>query len=226
MEGNRLLHREKCSKCGKCTKVCCSGALVMAGKMMTVEEIVAEVEKDRPFYKNSGGGVTFSGGEPLLQKDFLKALLAECKSRGIHTAVESAINVPWKWLEEIQPYVDLFLVDVKLIDEEKHKQVTGVSNARILENLVKLAEAVCELWIRVPVIPEVNDNIEEIGKIAELVKGLKKVKLIELVPFHGMAKGKYESLGMDYKAADYNPPTDDLMNKLNSILKVKGFTAV
>ena len=117
---------------------------------------MAEIEKDRPFYRNSNGGVTFSGGEPLLQKEFIKEILQECKNREINTAVDTAGNIPWQVFEEIKPFVDLFLFDMKAFNEEKHRELTGVGNKRILENLTKLASSDIEIWIRIPIIPEVN----------------------------------------------------------------------
>ena len=200
--GKRKFIRDLCKHCGKCVEACNNKALVMAGKRMTVAQVLKEVEKDKIFYDRSGGGVTFSGGEPLLHPGFLFELLKKVKAKGIHTAVETAGNVPWKTFEDVLPYTDLFLYDVKVIDEEKHKAFTGVSNKQIVENLKKLGTMKTALSIRIPVIPGVNDTAGEMERIACLVKDFSAVTSIELMPYHNIAQGKYESLGIEYKFKD------------------------
>jgi len=217
--GKRILKRELCKRCGECAKSCYADALVMVGQEMTVEQVMEKVVRDKPFYLNSGGGVTFSGGEALLQKDFLKALLIESKKYGFHTAVDTAGNVSWQVFDEIMPYVDLFLYDLKMIDEQKHREATGVQNRVILENLSKLAESNVELWIRIPIIPGFNDDIDEVKGMADFIKNLKKVDLVELLPFHRFGEKKYESLDMDYKAKNYLPPSKEHMTRLINIFK-------
>ncbi len=209
IDGQRVFLREICSGCGKCAEFCYAEALVMAGEEMTVEEVVEEVEKDKAFYDNSGGGVTLSGGEALLQKDFAKAILIESKKRGLHTVVDTAGNVPWQLFEEVLPYVDLFLYDIKVLDDKKHRRATGVGNERILDNFSKLAMAGKDICIRIPVIPNLNDNKEEMEKMAAFIKGLNGIHTVELLPFHGLGEGKYESLGMEYQAKGYISPSDD-----------------
>jgi pyruvate formate lyase activating enzyme len=131
----QVFERARCIRCGKCAESCCSGALVLTGKTMTVDAVMAEIEKDRPFYGKSGGGVTFSGGEPVLQAGFLSGMLKACKSRGLHTVVETAGNVPWSSLLGIAAYTDLFLYDLKAMDACTHIRTTGAGNKRILDNL-------------------------------------------------------------------------------------------
>ena len=221
-EGQRFFKREICRGCGECAGTCYGEALVLTGKMMTGEEIIKEVEKDRPFYKNSDGGVTFSGGEPLLQKEFLKALLMGSKDRGLHTAVDTAGNVPWQSFKEILPYTDLFLFDIKAYSEKIHKQATGAGNSRIIENLKLLTTENNDIWIRIPVIPDINDNMEEMEKISAYLAGLKRIKQIELLPYHQFGAGKYETLGMEYKAMKCVPPNKELMDRLEGLFIKKG----
>jgi pyruvate formate lyase activating enzyme len=194
--------RKSCGGCGKCAEVCYAEALILRGKSMTVGEVMAEVEKDRAFYEKSGGGVTFSGGEPLLQADFLCALLRESKLQGINTAVDTAGNAAWEIFESIMPYADLWLYDFKILDNAKHKEATGVYNDRILENLRTLIDAGANVHVRIPVIPSVNDGEAEMKSMAEFLEKLGHAGSVEYLPFHQMAGGKYESLGMTYQAAD------------------------
>lgn len=216
-KGQRIFKRELCKKCGKCAEICYASALVMAGKEMTVEQVMEEVIKDQPFYLNSGGGVTFSGGEPLLQKDFAKALLIDSKKYGLHTAVDTAGNVPWQVFEEILSYVDLFLYDLKVIDKQKHEEVTGIQNHIILDNLKKLAMKGANIWIRIPIIPGINDNIDEMKKMNDFIKCLEGVNKVELLPFHRLSEKKYESLGMEYKAKNYLTPSKENMAELKKV---------
>lgn len=223
IQGNKIFDRDKCIQCGNCAENCYAEALVMTGKETEIEEVMAEILRDELFYKNSGGGVTFSGGEPFLQKDFLKELLIRCKEEGLHTAVESALNISWETLQEIKPYIDLFLVDIKVMDEKMHQAVTGASNNKILQNLKMLAKEAVNLRIRIPVIPGVNDNLNEMDKIADFLKELKGVHNVELMPYHSMAQGKYESLAMDNKSKGYTPPPEEFLKSAIDLFRNKGF---
>ncbi len=209
--GQRLYVRDFCQACGRCVQECFAGALVTKARSMTVEQVLAEVERDRDYYAPSKGGVTFSGGEPLLQPDFLRALLRACKSRGLHTAVDTAANVPWESLEMVLPYTNIFLVDVKAHDEELHRRGTGVSNRLILDNLARLVQGRAEVWVRIPIIPGYNDDPAELAAIADLLHGLKGLWRIELLPFHHLGAGKYESLGLEYACAGLSIPSPDFM---------------
>lgn len=217
--GRKVFKRNLCIQCGKCAEICYAGALEMAGEKISVKEVVDEVEKDRAFYENSGGGVTFSGGEPLVQKEFLKELLAESKRRGLHTAVETAGNVPWEAFEEITPFTDLFLYDVKVMDSKKHKAATGSANKRCIGNLKKLAEKGANIHIRIPVISRVNDTQEDMHEIVEFVKTTGRSIPMELLPFHRMGEGKYASLDLEYKAKEYEAPTDEKLQKLKQVFE-------
>lgn len=220
--GERGFLRDLCESCGRCAEECYADALVLVGKVMSVQEIINEVEKDRSFYKTSNGGVTFSGGEPLLQKDFIYALLLESKSKGFHTAVDTAGNVAWEVFDTVLPYVDLVLFDVKAVSEDKHIKGTGVSNTRILENLKKLSTVGTRIWIRIPIIPGFNDNTNDMEEVAALVRDLANIDLIELMPFHRLGKGKYESLGLEYACKDYETPSSEHMSRLVKVFTDRG----
>lgn len=165
------------------------------GKEYTVDEVMKVVCKDKRFYERSGGGVTFSGGEPMLQIDFLSEILKECQKNGIHTAVDTAGHVPFAYFERILPYTDLFLYDVKCADSETHKRYTGVENELILENLCALLKMDKRVWVRVPVIPTVNDSEAELERIKDLIATCGTPERIELLPYHAMGEHKYKALG-------------------------------
>ena len=175
--------RALCIECGLCTASCYAEARELVGRTMTVAEVLAEIEGDISFYDESGGGVTFSGGDPLLQRDFLLALLKACRAKEIHTAVDTSGSFSWPALEMIRPYVDLFLYDLKLMDEERHKRVTGVSNRLILQNLEALSKLGHKIIIRVAVVPGINDderNIYQTGAFAASLPHLEGVSLLAL----------------------------------------------
>ena len=213
--------RSLCVTCGECIEECCAEALQLAGERMTVEQAAAEVLRDRAFYETNGGGVTLSGGEPLLQREFTLALLQRLKSEEIHTAIETTAYFPWERLEEVLPLVDLVMMDIKHFDSEQHKAATGVPNERILANARRLAQSGKPLLFRTPVIPTVNDTPEAIGAIAGYVEELNGLRppgarplTLELLPFHRMAGDKYRSLEMDYRAATLETPTKEHLNEL------------
>ena len=206
-------HFEQCDFCGKCALYCPQDARKICGKEYTVEEVLSEILKDKAYYGESGG-VTFSGGECMLQIDFLKAILEKCKENGVHTAVDTAGNVPWEYFEKILPYTDLFLYDVKCISEDLHKEGTGVSNRLILENLQKLSENKAEIIVRVPVIPEFNGNDYEMQKIADYLKDL-RIKKVELLPYHAMGEHKWTAIGMEAKR--FSIPRSEDMEKFKTL---------
>ena len=204
---------EKCSLCGKCVIECQAEARTIAGKEYTADEVVRELVKDKRLYENSGGGVTFSGGECMLQTDFLIELLKRCKEEGIHTAVDTAGHIPPEYFERIMPYTDLFLYDVKCVDSEKHKKYTGVGNELILSNLQKLLDANKRVIIRVPVISGVNDSMDEIVKIKKICTGAEK---IELLPYHAMGEHKYAALGK--RVQPFIAPSEEKMKELKNLI--------
>ena len=222
--GSHVYARERCVVCGRCADGCFAGALQLTGKLVTVDEVVAEVERDQPFYASSGGGVTLSGGEPLLQAAFAQAILERCKATGIHTAIETAANCRWRELAALLPVTDLVMMDIKHMDAAKHRAVTGVSNARILANARRLALSGVALTLRTPVIPTVNDTEQEIAAIAAFGRELQAMRstsapsappiTYELLPFHRLAGDKFASLGLDDRSAALTPLSSERMAEL------------
>ena len=206
---------EKCELCGKCTIYCPHDAREICGKEYTVDEVLKEILKDKTFYDNSGGGVTFSGGECMLQIDFLAELLKRCKENGIHTAVDTAGHVPFEFFERIIPYTDLFLYDVKCFDSDKHRQYTGVENQLILKNLKSLLAKSTPVWIRIPIIPTVNDTEEELQRIKEYLSSCSTPEKIELLPYHAMGEHKYAAIGKE--AQIFSTPSEEKMMRLKKI---------
>ena len=204
-----------CDLCGKCALYCPHDAREICGRRYTVEEVLREVEKDRAFYEASGGGVTFSGGECMLQIDFLEELLRECKKNGIHTAVDTAGQVPFERFERILPHTDLILYDVKCYDSEKHRKYTGVGNELILENLARLLSSGKKLWVRIPVIPSVNDSESEMFAIRRFFDVHGYPERIELLPYHAMGEHKYEALGMT--PGRFNVPSEETVRALRDL---------
>jgi pyruvate formate lyase activating enzyme len=201
-------YKEKCVNCGACADVCYAGARVMSGKEMTVDEVMAEVLQDVNYYRNSGGGVTVSGGEVTVQSEFTQAILEACKREGISTAIETNMYADWKVFERLIPALDLVMLDVKLFNGEAHQKWTGVDNARVLENVKKMC-AHLPVIVRTPVIPGVNDNEEEIGKIATFVKGLDNVEYYELLLYNPLGESKYQALGINNRFSGEKPQTGE-----------------
>ena len=206
---------ESCDLCGKCTIYCPHDAREICGKEYTVDEVLTEVLKDKTFYENSGGGVTFSGGECMLQIDFLEAILKECKMNGIHTAVDTAGHVPFDYFERIIPYTDLFLYDVKCFEAERHKLYTGMSNELILDNLQRLLVLKASVWARIPIIPSVNDSEEEMLNIKSFLSSCGVPEKIELLPYHAMGEHKYAAIGKEVKM--FSVPSEEKMMQLKKI---------
>ncbi|SMC89647.1 trans-4-hydroxy-L-proline dehydratase activase [Sporomusa malonica] len=211
----------KCSLSEDCVDTCPTGAMEKVGRKMSVKDVMQEIEKDRIFYEESVGGATFSGGEALMQIDFLEGILDACKTKGIHTALDTSGFAPWESIARIVDKVDLFLYDIKLMDAEMHKKYTGVSNRLILENLKKLASKGSKIWIRIPVIPGINDDAENIEKTGEFLSSL-HLKDVFLLPYHNIAIDKYTRLGKMYQLADLQPLSHKQMNELSQKLKEFG----
>ena len=192
------------------------------GKDVTVEEILPEILADSHYYRRSGGGVTLSGGEFLGQHEFAAELLKACQDHGLHTAVESTANAPWEKIEAVLPYIDLYLMDIKHMDSEKHKEYTGSGNERILENAARLAKSGVELIIRTPVIPGFNDTAEEIRAISRFAASLEGVKEHHLLPYHRLGSDKYAGLGRNYALKEIEPPTQERMEYLLEVARESG----
>jgi pyruvate formate lyase activating enzyme len=186
----------KCTRCGTCAEVCPTKAFEMSGRVIPADELMEIIEKERPFFVQSGGGVTFSGGEPLLHVDILCELLDKCAKRGIHRTVDTAGNVPSAVLMEVAKRTDLFLYDLKIMDPVRHEQWTGVRNERILENLSMLAGTGARIIIRIPLIAGVNDDEENIRQTASFLASLPGNRPeVHLLPYHAIAQHKYARLG-------------------------------
>ena len=198
-----------CDLCGRCVEACPTQARQIIGKEMTVDQVLRVVLEDRLFYEESGGGVTFSGGEPLLQADFLRQALAACKDHGLKTAVDTCGLAAWEQLASVVPLADLFLFDVKFASDAKHRQYTGVSNQLILSNLRRLAQVHASIWIRVPLIPGLNDDPAELEAIAGLAGSFPSVRQVNLLPFHRTGMAKARRLGRDPLLAELSAPTQD-----------------
>ncbi len=214
--------RSRCMVCGACVEACPTEARQIAGRDMWVDEVVAEVVKDRVFFDDSGGGVTFSGGEPLAQSRFLLAALEACRAEGIHTAVDTSGLAPQDRLLAMAELADLILFDLKFVDPERHREFTGVSNAAILTNLATLAQAQCAIWLRVPVIPGVNDDAENVAATARLAASLPSVQRVSLLPYHRLGADKLRRLGSADLLAGVSPPTADHMLALAAGLQAAG----
>lgn len=181
------------------------------GRDVTVEEVMAEADKDEAYYRRSGGGITLSGGECLFQPDFSAAILRAAKESGYHTAIESTGCAPYEEIQKLLPYLDLYLMDIKHMDSDKHKQFTGQPNNRILENARRIASDAKELIIRVPVIPTFNNTHGEICAIAEFAASLPNVKQLHLLPYHRLGQDKYTGLGRTYTLAHIEPMAEEYM---------------
>jgi len=191
----------KCVVCGKCIEVCPTSALSFVGRKITVDELLNEIESDNIFYKTSSGGVTFTGGEPLLQIDFIEEILKKTYENNISSSVETCGNVPWENFERIIPYVDFFLYDLKHMDTKTHKKYTGSENNLIISNLRKLSEKTDNIILRIPLIPGINDDDSNIKGIIKLVSDL-NINEINLLPYHRLGIGKYISKKKDYHLLD------------------------
>lgn len=223
VDGCHVYDKANCIACGKCVEVCPVEALKLYGKDVTAEELLPTLLEDKPFYDTSGGGITVSGGECLMQADFCEELLRTCKEKGLHTAVDTCGNVPWKNVEKVLPYTDVFLYDVKAVDKDVHIRCTGVTNQRILENLQKIDEAGKPIEVRIPFVPGYNsDQMEKIGM---LLSGLKNLTKVRVLAYHDMARSKYVSLQLE----DTMPPiipTEEELAKARETLEKHGLKCV
>ncbi|MBQ6679666.1 MAG: glycyl-radical enzyme activating protein [Lachnospiraceae bacterium] len=214
-----ILHYDRCLRCGACVRECFTDALKMYGAEADADTVAKKLLEDTAFFRSSGGGVTFSGGEPLLQPDFLATVMKELKKEDVHVAVDSCAFVPWEAFEKVLPYTDLFLIDVKHIDSGEHRRMTGQGNELILENLKKLADVGAAVEIRTPVIPGYNDDTETLRKIGTLLASMGNIAVWRLLPYHSMGKAKYEAIGLTYEMPEIKQPTPARMRELTERLK-------
>ena len=211
----------KCILCGSCIKACCTGAREMVGREVSTLEVIKEIEKDLIFYDQSGGGVTFSGGEAVSQIDFLKSLLKGCKDREIHTTLDTTGFCDREHLFQIKDLVDLFLYDLKIMDDYKHLKYTGVSNNRILQNLRQLSLSHDNIIIRIPIIPDVNDDDNNIDAIGKFIKSLRKVIEVNILPYHNTGMDKYKRLNIENLLSGAMPPSKEKMEHIKK--RLEGF---
>ncbi len=214
----------KCIACGKCIDVCYHRALEMSGKWMTVEELMGELYKDRVIYRKSGGGITVSGGEAMVQHEFLLELLKACKSFGWTTAIETTGMASEEVIKEIVPWLDVVMMDIKHIDPEVHKEYTGVSNEQILKNALLISSLAKKMIIRFPVIPGFNASPNVIASIANFSTYLHNVNELHLLPYHDLGSNKYGMLGKEYELADVQKPENEFMEELKAIVEKEGLT--
>jgi len=222
VEGLATIDRAKCDLCMECVEVCPTGSLEVSGKEITIEEAVHECCQDEPFYKNSDGGVTLSGGEPLFQPEFTLQFLKACKEKGLHTALDTCGYAPWEVFEEILAYTDLVLYDVKHLDPEMHLRGTGVESGLILNNLRKTADSgQARVWIRIPLIPGYNDSEEHVQAVANLLAEM-SVEKISLLDYHEWGKPKYGFLGKDYPFEGGVSKDPERLERLKGIMEGPG----
>lgn len=215
-DGKVRVNWDLCSNCSKCVEVCPSRALYNFGQLMSVAEVLAEVEQDGAFYSESAGGITLSGGECLLQPEFSAALLQAARERGINTAIETAGNVPWSFMARVLPFVDCMLHDYKLTDPQAHKRWTGADNAQILENYRQAyAQFPATRFIaRIPLIPGVNDDQAHIDAVLDAIAPYANVSELELLPYHRFGDSKYAFLGRVYALEDFNAPAAETLDAM------------
>ncbi len=222
MTEDKIIHdRKKCVGCFQCAAVCPASAIMTYGQKMTAAEAVKEIAKDEIFYFHSGGGLTVSGGEPLDQSGFVREILEGCCERGIDCALESSFYAPWATIEPLLPYISLLHVDIKHPDAKRHRQLTGVDNGPILENIRRADASGCgfDIVVRTPLIPGINDGEEDLLKLAEMVKGLKKLRFMEFLAYHRLGTETYKRLEREYALREIAAPDESYMRSRAAIFK-------
>ncbi len=218
IDGKHHIDFTKCARNWDCTVVCPSGALARTGDVMEVEEVVAILLKDKAYYMNSGGGITISGGEPMVQFRFTKELLKSAKSHGLHTCLDTTGNAPWKHYTELLPFTDIFLYDYKESEPAKHMDFTGTGNKLILENLQKLNEAGAKIILRCPLVPGLNDREDHFEAIARLSRSIKNIDEVHILPYHSMGLRKAEQHGARNFQNEFRVPDQQDKDRWRTIL--------
>ena len=221
-ENGHTFDRASCTACGKCEETCLGEALKLYGKKMSVDEAVSVLIEDKSFYESSGGGITLSGGECLMQPEFCAQILKRMKSEGISTAVDTCGFVNRKALDAVIPYTDVFLYDIKAIDRDVHIKCTGQPNDIIIENLKYLDSCGCKIEVRYPYVPGMNDG--EYEKIADLLVTLKNLVKMRVLPYHNFAGSKYDAVDMENTLPTFGLPDDDTMKKVRGYFSSRGIT--
>jgi len=226
VDARHVLDRSRCKVCGKCVEQCYSGALELVGRDVTVDEVLEEVMADEPFYETSGGGMTLSGGEPLIQINFTEATLKAAKEHGLHCCLDTCGFVDFACFERVMPYVDLFLYDVKDTNDARHRINTGVPNARILENLRALHDCGARILARMPFIPGLNDHEDNLHGMTELMLSLPNLEGFELMPYHKLGLSKLDRFGLPSPAAERIEPDEDSLERWIGRLKAAGVNLI
>ena len=227
-EGKAVTDRDRCIVCGKCEDACLGGFRTLVGRDYTVRELVRICLQDLMFYEESGGGVTLSGGEVMaMDPDYILQLVRSLHREGVNVAIDTCGQAPYSSYEAILPYVDTWLYDIKVMDDSKHREHIGMSNKLILDNLVKIAAAGARIYIRIPVVKEVNGDPDSMDEIMDFLKANNILPLqVNLLPYHSTGSHKYGKLGLDYPGEDYTAPTDQEMNGFVEQWNRNGFTNV
>ena len=221
--GAVVIDRNACDLCGKCAEACLYDAMQMVGREMSVEDVLAEVEKDRVFYEQSGGGLTLSGGDPFVQADFAEALLDGCRSRGIPAAVDTAGFSRNGVLDRMASKTDLILYDLKCMDDARHKELTGVSNVPIIDNLKRLAAGRTEVWVRIPLVPGVNDDDENIRRTIAFLSSLKTIRRVGILPYHSGGLEKARRIGQESHFRKFETPSEERIAAVEAVFREAGF---
>ncbi len=231
MEEDKLnLNKCLCNYCGDCEIVCIQEAIEVVGKEMTDDEVIAEVEKDKVFYDVTGGGVTFSGGEPFYQPKFLAALVRKAKEKSLHVTIDTSGMTLWENIENVLDYVDLYLYDLKMIDSEKHKKYIGSNNKIILENLKRLDKELDKregsINLRLIMLKGINDSEEDINLILDFISDLNNISQINLLEYHTMGREKYSRLNLEYEMSGDEKPDDYRLKSIKKIFEKNNYQVV
>lgn len=218
-DNGHIIDRKACDRCAKCVDTCPAEALQIMGQPVSAKELYAEMATDRPFWERSGGGVTLSGGEPLIQHGFVKAFLERCKKNYVHTAIESCLHVSTKTVTDILPLVNTVICDMKIMDDERHRRYTGVSNALIRKNMAILLRSEKNMLVRMPLIPGVNDDETNLTALGKFLQSHREGARLELLPHHRLGESKYERLGKSCGMEDIPTASKEEVEKAAAVLK-------
>jgi pyruvate formate lyase activating enzyme len=221
-EAGLLTDETLCAGLGRCADACPSGAREMCGKSVGVDEVTHQILKERLFFEQSGGGVTLTGGEPLSQPEFAIAILRECKKYELHTTLDTSGFASPSVIMETIPHTDLFLYDIKIMNPDRHREFTGVDNEIILSNLSKLASAGAEIWARMPFIPGINTDLENLNAAGKFISGLNAVRQLNILPYHSAAEDKHNRWGIKFGLKGLRPPTEQSLRSAAKIIESFG----